>query len=76
VRYAPDLLCEGTTGLPHRPVLWGGNSSPRVNTGVSLLMYDEQTYEQTEKAFPQAGKHRAVPFAICDVALLDAVLFG
>ena len=80
MRYAPDLLCEGTTGLPHRPVLWGGNSSPRVNTGVSLLMYDEQTYEQTEKAsspaFTQAGKHRAVPFALCDVALLDAVLCG
>jgi len=41
---------------------------------------DEQTCEQTEKAsspaFTQAGKHRAVPFAICDVALLDAVLCG
>jgi len=41
---------------------------------------DEQIYEQTEKAssqaFTQAGKHRAVPFAICDVALLDAVLCG
>ena len=38
---------------------------------------DEQTYEQTEKAsFTQAGKHRAVPFTICDVALLDAVICG
>jgi hypothetical protein len=38
---------------------------------------DEQPYEQTEKAsFTQAGKHRAVLFAICDVALLDAVLCG
>lgn len=33
----------------------------------------EQTYEQTEKAsFTQTGQHRAVPFAIYDVALLDA----
>ncbi len=37
----------------------------------------EQTYEQTEKAsFTHTGQHRAVPFAICDVALLDAVLCG
>jgi hypothetical protein len=41
---------------------------------------DEQPHEQTEKApspaFTQAGKHREVPFAICDVALLDAVICG
>jgi hypothetical protein len=41
---------------------------------------DEQTSAQTEKAsspaLTQAGKHRAVPFAVCDVALLDAVLCG
>jgi hypothetical protein len=41
---------------------------------------DEQPHEQTEKApcpaFTQARKHRAVPFALCDVALLDAVLCG
>ena len=41
---------------------------------------DEQTCEQTEQAsylaFTQTGKRRAVPLAICDVTLLDAVLCG
>ena len=37
---------------------------------------DEQTEKASFPAFTQAGKHRAVPFAICDVALLDAVLCG
>src|SRR5690348_15714233 len=54
-----------------------GNTSHKRKGGNES---DEQPHEQTEKApspaFTQAGKHRAVPFALCDVALLDAVLCG
>ncbi len=54
-----------------------GNTSHKRKEGKQS---DEQTYDQTEKAssqaFTQSGQHCAVPFAICDVALLDAVLCG
>src|SRR5215472_16858510 len=61
---------RSSAGFKHS---WGGkrNTTYKRKGGNES---DEQPYEQTEKAsspaFTQAGKHRAVAFAICDVALL------